>query len=668
MVRRRRIWYRPAVSFLAILRVRDRLLATTAASVVASLLVATAGVAQRSGGPIASRGAAHFADHTRNLPNEPSTAIAIDPFDDAVVYVGLDGFVFRSDDGGDSWLPVLSFPRGLADDRALDDTAVDAFDGVGNGQAIDPTVGDGALDEGAGAAAQADLEIDELPVGDVTGDDRNNRDDDNDDDLPAGAGDEPAAAGVDDIVDVVDVTVPPRTDPGVRAFAFVPNTKGAMWVATPRGLYRTVTAAASFDHIRLPGGARENDVRDIVVDPVVPSRLWVGTGAGLMRSEDGGASFELVAGRAGQAPTIDLNVDAVAAGEPSHLLVGTERGLLRSRDGGASFTDLLLRGGVAFPTVHSVAWSREGDAIYAGTADGLFVAVRGAAILERYSGMPETPPAAISPDPLWPGGVAVAVRGAAGGVLFSDDNGLTRVDVDVLPAAAPFALARERIDGTRVWVASERGVFRLEPGTGIRMRGNTLSQLRARFEREPDLDVVTAKALLAHGFVRADDDGRGRATIASWLPQIQLRYDGYAGDANQERNTFLFRDPATLPPILDPDFDGNDLFGDGLLIVSPAQPVFHRVFLTLIWDLDRVILNPDVLRSARQMPLLRNAERRVVDRTRQLYVARRRLVAELMTASSSASPRDRVLNELRLQELEAQLTAIANEELFDIDR
>jgi photosystem II stability/assembly factor-like uncharacterized protein len=600
-----------------------------------------------------ARGPAHFADHTQNLPDEPLTAIAVDPFDDQVIFVGLDGFVFRSDDGGESWAPILSFPRGLADDGALNDTAVESFDGVAAGQSVD------ALQDGAGGsqAASSDAGDEADPFNDPPEDGE-----DSNDVLPQGD----VVSGLDaadDPVDIVDTTVPARVDAGVRAFAFVPGSRGVFLVATSRGLFRTITGGTSFERLNVPGSVRENDIRDVVVDPATPSRLWLGTGAGLMVSPDGGASFTTVADRPGRVPITDIAVDATES--VPNLIIGTEHGLLRSRDGGETFKDMLLRGSVAFPSIHSVAWSRETDTVFAGTGDGLFVAVRGASILERYEGMPDSPPSAISTDPLWAGGVAVAVRGAAGGVLFSDDAGLTVVNVDVLPANIPVAMARETKDPTRLWVACERGVFRLEPGTGIRVNRDAMTALRARFAAEPDVNVVTERALQAHGYLRDDADLRARASMAAWLPKVQARYDVYTGDATQTRNTVIFRDPSTLPPILDPDQDNFDLFGDGLLIISPSQAVRHQFFLTLVWDLDRLVLNPDVLRSARQVPLLQSAERRLVDRTHQLYVARRRLVAELMTTPAvSLSPRERVNRELRLLELEGQLAGLTNDDLF----
>lgn len=607
---------------------------------------------------IAARGPAHWADKTGNLPNDAVTAVAVDPYDDKIIYAGFDGFLFRSDDGGESWSPILSFPRGLADDGALDDTAADAFDGAGNGQTTDNSVLDAVTGD---TSAAGDLDTD-------TGEDAEEGEED-EDGLPEGDG---GSVVEDDPIDVVDVSIPARLDAGVRAITFVPNSKGVFLVATSRGLFRTTSGGSSFTRLQVPGGTRENDIRDVAVEPARPSRLWVATGGGLFASIDGGTSMDRAGDRLGTTPIVDLAVDVVSADKPAHILIGSERGLMRSRDGGVTFTDLMLRGAVAFPLMHVVAWQSVNDTVYAGTGEGLFVGVRGASILERYTGVPETPPTAVSPDPAWNTGIAVAVRGIGGsGVVFSDDAGLTVVDVDVLPAQAPVSLARETADSSRIWVGTDRGVFRLESGTGIRVSRDELVALRARFEAEPDIATVTQRVLESHGFLRYDQDARVRAQLAPWLPRIAARYTYQVGDTAQNRNSFVFRDPSTLPPIIDPDLDGQDLFGDGLLIISPSAVVAHVFYVNLVWDLDKLILNRAVLSSARQIPLLRNAERGVVDKTRQLYVTRRRLVAELMTPSSTSAPktpRERVTTELRLLELEAQLAGLVNEDLFAASR
>ncbi|MBM4282065.1 MAG: hypothetical protein FJ137_15335, partial [Deltaproteobacteria bacterium] len=466
------------------------------------------GAVGSSARPIAERGAVHWVDRSGELPTDPLTAVAVDPADARVVWVGLDGFVFRSDDEGDSFIPVLSFSRGLADDSGEAGVARS-----GRGPVVDP---------GAAADDTSSSLVDD--AGDFAGED-----------LPDGS----SSGGGFDPLDAVDLSVPSRVEVGVRAFAFVPRSRGVVLVATPRGLWRTMDAGGSFERVGVPGGVRANDVRDVAVDPARPTRLYVATAAGLFLSADGGASFVRGPGRAATVPGVCLNV-AVVDGA-TQVVYGTELGLMRSRDGGVTFGDLLLRGAAAFPVIHAVARqpasSSGGEILYAATSRGLFAAERGAPILERYNGVPTDAATALAVDPLEPGGIAIAFRASGHGVLFSDDAGLSLVEVDGLPSPQAMALARNPNDTTQLWVAADRGLFRLEAGTGITLSKDNVRGLRERFAKEPSLNRLTLTALRRRGIAPADDVPMERALWAAALPRIEARYQLNAGATENVRQT-----------------------------------------------------------------------------------------------------------------------------------
>jgi hypothetical protein len=621
-----------------------------------SLLVATlalVGVDTAHAGPIAERGAAHWVDRSGDLPNEPLTAVAVDPSDPRILWVGLDGFVFRSDDEGETFVAVLSFPRGLPDDTA-DDTAASALEG--QGFVDDPTTA--LADRGAAA--------DDL--GDNLGDGNDN---DGMDEMPDGSTSTTPTLDADPL-DSVDISVPSRVETGVRGFAFVAGSPGVVLVATPRGLWRTVDSGGAFAQVQVPGGVRANDVRDVAVDPERPSRLFVATAAGLWLSRDGGASFARGPGRSATVPGVCLDVASVDGA--TQIIYGTELGLMRSKDGGASFVDLLLRGSAAFPVIHAVARqpasSRTGEIVYAGTSTGLFAAERGAPILERYNGMPTEAATAIAVDPLEPGGVAVAVRNGAGGVIFSDDAGLSVVDVDALPSQQALALSRDPKDPTQLWAAADRGLFRLEKGTGITLAKDQARALRERFTKEPTLNRLTLTALKRQGIAPTDDIPMVRAWWAAAVPRIEARYTLGYGATEDVRQTFLFRDPASvaLAPFIDPSLDDTALLGDGVLVFSPERRFTNTLWVGLSWDLDRVLMNGTAMSAARQIPVRANAERDLINRVQALYVQRRRLVAELYVAPrrvNEAGKRERIHKELRLLELEAHLASLVGFDAFD---
>ena len=96
-------------------------------------------------GVVQLRAPRHFEDATGDLPSEPVTAVAVDPQNDLVLFAGMDGFLFGSHDGGETWRPLLSFPRGTAVDRETDIVDSDGIDGSDD-------LPDGAIDVASGGA------------------------------------------------------------------------------------------------------------------------------------------------------------------------------------------------------------------------------------------------------------------------------------------------------------------------------------------------------------------------------------------------------------------------------------------------------------------------------------------------------------------------------------
>jgi len=587
----------------------------------------------------------HWVDKTTGgLPADPLTVVAVDPFSDSVIYAGNDGGVFRSDDGGATFAPIFTFPRGTADDPTL---STDDTDGTSFNESTTAVVDTATVDanDAADDANDDGLDDDALPEGSLQERRRTG------DEIP--------------LVPLTDLTVPPRIEAGARSIVFVPQSKGALLVATPRGLYRSTNAGLSFERLSIPGGIRENDIRDVVIDALRPSRYFVGTAAGLFVSKDGGASFARGNGRVGSTGVVCL---AAAA---DSVVVGTERGLVRSRDAGETFNDLLLRGSAAFPIIHAVAVADGGATVYAGVSAGLFAAIRDSAILENYEGMPDEPPTAILPDPREVNGLILATRSGDGGTFFSNDIGLTTVEHEPLPANQVYALARETRDPNRLWAATERGLFRLETGTGIRISRDELEELRARFATEPDLREITERAI---GFSSGGFDGASAQARAGWanlLPVLNAGYQFDAGDTNQTRTEFLFVVGVGQPPTSDPTAEFTDRFNNGLLVLQPSQQIDHRFWINLTWDLDRVILAPSTTQVNRNATISVANDLAVADEVRRLYVMRRRLMAQMALDSKKSTTTkqhlDRIHKELEVLEVEAHLAGLVGADLFDAD-
>ncbi|MBI1944346.1 MAG: hypothetical protein HYS27_01550 [Deltaproteobacteria bacterium] len=606
-----------------------------AALPIAALLIAAAG------------GPRHFEDITGDLPGEAVTAVAVDPDDDQLLYAGVDGFLLRSTDGGESWRPVLSFPRGLA----LDDT-----DGETRARALDADPAD-APDDTVGRGTRAAPLLDD-EVGrerDLTDDEQRRADDDElaIEPLPEGSLDLEAA----ELVDAVDLVVPSRTEPGVRAIAFVPRSPGMLWVATPRGLYRSTTRGETFERVTVPGGAAENDIRDVAVDPRRPSRLYLATAAGLRVTRDGGASFTTAPGRVGAVP--GLCVVAAEGKDDLAVLVGTTHGLFRSLDEGATFLEVLLRGLPPRTPVLALGFQSITDTAFAGTVAGLFVGERKAALLERYGGVPAGVQA-ISAHPTAPRALAAGTH--TRGVALSFDAGLTVQPGEQVPARDVLALARGS-DPEALVVATDAGVFRSAPGSGVTLSSSALNELRKLWQREPSLAATMNMALRYGGLPPEEPSSmRARAGLAALLPHLDVRYDVVSGRTDRVRQ-FVLRVADDLPPGFDPGNDDIDLFGNvGFFVVEPAVGTTHRGLVTLTWDLDRLVFNPNQVGVGRSYPTWHAAERRVIDAVQESYAARRRLMTEIAAEAHARKAGqlaavDAARRELRKQELTALLDA-----------
>jgi photosystem II stability/assembly factor-like uncharacterized protein len=604
-------------------------------------LCVAASLAHAAPAPPRNASPRHFEDITGDLPDEPITAVAVDPNDDQVLYAGTDGFLFKSDDGGESWRPILSFPRGTTDDAAdatNDDDRRDATSGLDVPDGLD------TADPAAGGPSDPDRDDATL----LDREDAENATDepllsDDVDDLPAGSN------------DVDDVTVLARGGPGVRAIAFVPGTPGVFYVATPHGLYRTTTAGSSFTRLELALEA-ENDVRDVAIDPLRPSRLYLATRNGLVVSKDGGQTFATEPGRAWTTPATSVAVENTPEGVL--VLVGTEAGLFRSPDGGETFLEVLLRGVPPFAPIAAVAVTADNGTYYAGTSAGLFVGERSAALLERYDGVPSILVQALSPDPARVRALALGTRSR--GVLFSSDAGLTLDAAEQVPANEVLGIARgKKLDD--VVVATDRGLFRSVPGTGVTISSSALKKLREMWAKEPSLEDVARRALRWNALDPTTvSDMRGRAAFAKWLPRASAKYQITVGQKNR-KDELLFRGSDELPPGIDPDNDTTDLFGNvGAFVLQPENGTTQIFWVSLQWDLDRIILNEDEIAAARRTPLWWSAQRRVLDQVQTAWGARRRLMTEVAVERSGRGARalhDDVIRQLRIDELTAMLDA-----------
>jgi hypothetical protein len=568
-----------------------------------------------------------FRDLSTSLPQVELTAVAVDPGDPEVILVGADGFVFKSDDGGESWRPTLSFARGLASDLLVEDP--DEIDDPADGP-LDPDLlvqdrNIQPVDENDLQQSPETTQIpmlinpnDGMPDGDF-------------DDVASGP---TAAEGI-----------------GVRAITFVSSSEGTVFVGSPRGVWRSVDVGESWQRLQVPGGSAANDVRAIAVHPDRPSRVWMATRSGLLLSPDGGQSFQAVA-TGGRVPALSVVTATVL--EQRVVVVGTDRGVWRSWDDGKSFRKLLLQGVSANEPVGVLAVDPAAAVFYAGTPSGLFAAERRVAILESRPLFENQHVVALSIDAQRPRGAAIGVLHQ--GLVLTEDTGLSLVPLsEVFPARTARGIDRLGDDPDALVIATPRGVFVHAQGSGVQVLSDRYRALQQLFMAEPTLAELVEEALRhqrVHPERMANIEERTR--LRALAPQMSFLYRLTWGRPEEQEEYVIVGDE---PDDYDEDNaqDLQELYDLGIAQRAPQVGLNHRLWLQATWNLDGFIFTADEPRARGHRVMQRVEERRVAGQVQELYTARRRLILEMVDAGADHNLASMTRQRVRLDELTALL-------------
>ena len=244
-------------------------------------------------------------------PNsEPIAALVVEPGDPDVLYVAarFSASVFRSEDGGDSWVPTASLPhvtvlrtdrRGPRSLWALSGEALHhTTNGGGSWQRVTLPTGrylffrDLQVDPGAPATLWL-----------------------------AGSDSRAGAPRLFRSTDGGQTWT--RRDTGllgtsVASVALDAKTPGAVYAGTDAGLFRSTDAGQTWT--RLPGAG--GGITEVLAAPTTPTTIWVVTGPRreVRRSRDGGATWEWVRRGLDLAPVLGLAADTL---DPERVYAGT---------------------------------------------------------------------------------------------------------------------------------------------------------------------------------------------------------------------------------------------------------------------------------------------------------------------------------------------------------
>jgi len=371
-------------------------------------------------------------------------------------------------------------------------------------------------------------------------------------------------------------------DTQVFAIDFSPANPDDFWAATCGWVYRTTDGGASWTRYR--EGLADRRTHVVRIDPRDPSRILAGTTGGLFESRDAGRSFRRLG------PEVVVNELAFDPHRPEWLVMGTEAdGVLVSQDGGVTWAGGSR--GLAEARLTSVAALPGGRVVVSRAADG---AAGGLWSVDPATGEAErlaaSPPSTVL-------GLATAgdrlLAATPGGVFLAEGPGAPFARTLAVPARG-FARSDSRIAA-----ATDAGVFESRDGGASWSR---MGALAARVEsvrraRVPSLDLLTWAADVAGATVFWDGrewTARGPATAARPLtggfgrPRVVPRGSLPVGvELNADGSLLVFRpaddggEPVALsmpePGLVVAGWAGDPREASGLYLATVGRGLFRFV-------------------------------------------------------------------------------------------
>ncbi len=452
------------------------------------------------------------------------------------------------------------------------------------------------------------------------------------------------------------------TGNAVNALA-VTGARGIVYAGAGDGLYKSRDRGKTWERIFTAMGGVQGGVFCIAVDPAAPGTIFIGTGSGLFLTGDGGAGWEKARG----IPSGTM-ISSIAVSPSDHQTVyaAGDGGLYKSRNSGADWERLLVTyvsepeedghprgtaeetetGGIrAGAVIRVIAVDpADGGRVYLGTPEGLLASSNGGLTWERIPGrgLVSRDIRDIAVDPSDGSVYAATGRGvfAYSGTekrwegLYS---GLTSADVRSLSLALPGGGA----SGT-LFAATKRGVFKTiraaRDGVG-RPADNVMEyrKLSSAFVHEPSIGEIREAAII-YAEVQPEKIEKWRKAAArrAWLPDLRVAYQKHRG------------------------WQSSDYFYKGEVADDDVTEDTDREWsVSLTWELGDLIWNSSqtsIDSRARLMVQLRDD---ILNEVTRLYFERRRLQYEMLL-SPAGDTRVRIENELRLQELTADIDALTN--------
>ena len=385
----------------------------------------------------------------------------------------------------------------------------------------------------------------------------------------------------------------------VNHLQFSPKDPSLRFMCTSHGLMVTEDGGQTFSKVedsilmRLP-------CYQITFHPENPKEIWVGTVFGVWVSKDLGRSFDLI--HYTRVPgQIKIRKVAFDPNDPQNILLQSSEIVFLSRNGGESFRRLGFYSFTDQKMQRILFTNQPGELLVATDHD-----------LWKSSDWGEN----------WTS------------VLFGNVGWL--IEMAIFPKG---------VDGP-LWMLSESEVLRLHRQAPIDVDRGRLEQIKALIRREPSLSTTLMKTLRVHRVVRSElNDLRQKARWSHLLPEVHV-----AGAYRQ----------------ISPEYLGRGIFygapdaGSGRLPkgqgTSGEFDDFHvEVFGN--WDLASLIFNQQELPAGADFERNEEFARELRKSVQLIYTERRRLqIKQIIT--EEPDPRAGLMREMRIEELTHQLNTM----------
>jgi photosystem II stability/assembly factor-like uncharacterized protein len=306
-------------------------------------------------------------------------ALAVDPSNQNVVYVGTDGGIFKTVNGGVDWAPINSGLDASSNVLSVRALAIDPSNTLiiyaGAGDKIFKSA-NGGLNWNLVKPANETIMTLVVDPGDTNT-------------IFAGLLDAGALKSGDGGATWRSMSFA-RSDMRVLAFALHPSDRKTVYAATYEGVQKSTNGGVEWKPVN--AGLTQRKVLALALDHSNPSLLYAATVDGLFGSANGGDSWNLI-----NTTSVAGNVHAIAISSNGNaIFAGNQTGVVISTDGGASWirSHNPLTVGVWSIRVTS------SNTLYAGTQGGVFKSVDGGASFSPVnSGLYNTKVSAIAIDP-----------------------------------------------------------------------------------------------------------------------------------------------------------------------------------------------------------------------------------------------------------------------------